>query len=250
MRFLSMLVMLGGVLGAPVYAQEKLSFDLASIRPSNASPQFGSIKPLPGGYGYMAQNVSAKVMISLMYRIPMRQIEGAPDWLGSERFDVEAKADHAYGTEELRSMYRNLLAERFGLKFHMVGRPGNVYALTVDKDGLKMKRNDSPEDYQIPVNFTPSGSAGRRVPMPYLCWFLGQQLQNDERPVVDQTGLTGNYDFNLSFKPQRQAGDADEADDRPSIFDALRSQLGLKLVPQKGEVQYMVIDVVHKPSEN
>jgi uncharacterized protein (TIGR03435 family) len=251
MRFLSFLISLS-FLCAPSMAQERLGFDVVSIHPSNANDLNGGIKPLPGGYGYEAKNIPVKLMISLMYRVPMRQIEGAPEWLSSERFDVEAKADHAYGVEDLREMYRNMLAERFSLRFHKESRPGNIYALTVDPGGLKMKRNDSPQDYKIPVNFTANGFMGRRVPMPYLCWFLGGQLQDDARPVVDQTGLEGNYDFDLSFRPLRGGGEdaGAAADDRPMLYDALRQQLGLKLQPAKGQVEYLVIDGVERPSAN
>jgi uncharacterized protein (TIGR03435 family) len=237
---------------APAFSQDRLTFDVVSIHASSANDLNGGIKPLPGGYGYEAKNIPVKLMISLMYRVPMRQIEGAPEWLSSERFDVEAKADHAYGVEELHTMYKNMLAERFGLRFHMESRAGNVYALTVDSGGLKMKRNDGPQDYKIPVNFTANGFAGRRVPMPYLCWFLGGQLQDDGRPVADQTGLMGNYDFDLSFRPLRGAGEdaGAPADDRPTLYDALKKQLGLRLQPAKGQVEYLVIDGVDHPSAN
>ena len=238
-----------------VHAQTRLTFDVASIRSSNADNLNGGIKPLPGGYGYTAQNIPVKLMISLMYRVPMRQIKSAPEWLNTERFDVEAKADRAYSVEDLHIMYQNMLIDRFNLKFHMETKQGNIYSLTVDPSGLKMKPNDSPQDFNIPVNFAPNGFVGHRVPMPYLCWFLGQQLQNDERPVVDQTGLKGNYDFNLSFTPPRPPDVTKEdsgapLDDRPSIYDALREQLGLKLQAEKGPVTYLVIDSIQKPSDN
>jgi uncharacterized protein (TIGR03435 family) len=152
-------------------------------------------------------------------------------------------------------MFQSLLADRLGLKFHIETKQGNVYALSVDPAGLRMKPNDSPQDYNIPVNFATNGFVGRRVPMPYLCWFLGQQLQDDARPVVDETGLKGNYDFSLSFRPVRPPDASREdsgapPDDRPSIYDALKEQVGLRLQPQKGPVDYLVIDSIQKPSEN
>jgi uncharacterized protein (TIGR03435 family) len=77
------------------------------------------------------------------------------------------------------------------------------------------------------------------------------RLQNDERPVVDQTGLTGAYDFTLSFRPQLPPdATTDEQDNRPTIFDALRDELGLELIPKKGPVEYLVIDHIERPSEN
>ena len=78
-----------------------------------------------------------------------------------------------------------------------------------------------------------------RVPMVYLCFWLGIQLQNDHRPVVDQTGLTGHYDFKLTFRPQLAPEDSfsKEAQSLPSIFDAVKDQLGLQLTPKMGPVQ-------------
>jgi len=80
-------------------------------------------------------------------------------------------------------------------------------------------------------------------------------LQQDERPVVDLTGLSGFYDFNLSYLPQDLSQEmrnnlSQEALDRPSMFEALKEQLGLKLTPQKGPVQYLVIDHIERPTEN
>jgi uncharacterized protein (TIGR03435 family) len=82
-----------------------------------------------------------------------------------------------------------------------------------------------------------------------------QVLRNDDRPVIDKTGLTGNYDFTLSFAPELPPNFAKENLppgflDRPTIFTALKEQLGLKLEPQKGPVEYYVIDHVEKPAAN
>ena len=234
----------------------RLTFDVASIKLAQPDEQNGGIKPLPGGNGYIAQNVPVKLMISLMYKVPMRQIQGGPDWLNSERYDVEAKADGPYSIDDLHTMYQNLLADRFYFKFHKEAREGNVYALTVDKAGLKMKENDGPQDMNIPITPGPGNKLiGKRVPMTYLCWFLGQQLQNDARPVIDRTGLDKNYDFTLSFAPQLPPGVSKddlppELQELPSIFDAVRDQLGLKLDPTKGPIDYYVIDHIDKPTPN
>jgi len=234
----------------------RLTFDVASIKLAPADEQNGGIKPLPGGNGYIAQNIPVKLMISLMYKVPMRQIVGGPDWLNSERYDVEARADRPYSVDDLHIMYQNLLADRFNFKFHKESREGNVYALTVDKGGLKMKENDSPEDMNIPITPAPGNKViGKRVPMLYLCWFLGGQLQNDARPVIDRTGLDKNYDFTLSFAPQLPPGASrdslpPELQELPSIFDAVRDQLGLKLDATKGPVAYYIIDRIDRPSPN
>ena len=152
-------------------------------------------------------------------------------------------------------MFQNLLADEFKLKFHKEIKEGPVYALSVDKGGSKMKVNDSPQDFEIPILGGPGlVFNGKRVPMEYLCYFLGQVMEND-RPVLDKTGLTGHYDFTLTFLPDlppgfRRGNIPQECLDRPNIFDALRQQLGLKLEPQKGPVTYYVIDPVEKPEGN
>ncbi len=229
----------------------RLTFDIASIHLTRPGETNGFIKALPGGQEYVSQNIPVKLMISLMYKIPQRQISGAPGWLTSDPYDIDAKATASYSIDDLHLMFQNLLSDRFNLRFHMETRPGNVYALTLDPGKpLIMKLNDSPQTYAIPLNFAANAFHGIRVPMPYLTWFLGQELQDDERPVIDQTGLTGNYDFTLSFAPVIPPGATVPPDDRPSLFEAVKDQLGLKLTPEKGPVPYLVIDHIDRPSEN
>lgn len=236
-------------------AAPRLTFDVVAIHPANPNATFGRIKPIPGDHGYTAENVSVRVMISLMYKIPSRQIEGGPSWLDSDRYDVEARADASLPLDELHTMYQNLLVDRFGLRFHHEVREGNIYALTVDPSGLKMKPNTSPENDKIPVNGGPAHTRGIRVPMTYLTWLLSQILADDGRPVVDETGLKGNYDFLLSYRPVLPPDAPAESmppEDRdlPTIFDALRTQLGLRLTPTRGPVDHFVIDHIEKPTAN
>jgi uncharacterized protein (TIGR03435 family) len=237
-------------------APPRLTFEVATIRPSQPGLTGGGIKPLPGGDGYIAQNVPVRLMISLMYQVPMRQIVGGPEWLDSDHYDIEAKADHSYGKDDLHEMFRSLLADRFNLKFHNETKEGPVYALAVDKPGTKMKVNDSAQDFKIPITFGRDNSfIGTRVPMQYLSWWLGQQLHEDKRPVIDKTGLDGNYDFTLAFAPELppnipRESLPPEVQNLPSIFDALKEQLGLKLEPQKGPIEYYIIDHVERPSPN
>jgi uncharacterized protein (TIGR03435 family) len=249
------LVLLYGALGL---CQEKPSprptFDVASIRLSQPDTN-GGIKALPGGNGYTAHNVQVKLMISLMYRIPMRQIKGGPEWLNTDKYDVEARADGAYDIDELHVMYQNLLADRLGLKFHIEAKEGPVYLLTVDKGGPKMTINETPQDFKVPINFADHGVVGKRVRMDYFSWFLGQQLQRSERPVVNKTGLTGCYDFTLTFQPDfgpdfPRETLPPEMLNRPTLFDAVREQLGLKLTAEKGPVEYFVIDSIARPTDN
>jgi len=238
----------------PTPEQANLQFEVASIRPSNPDAPLGSIKPAAGGDGYTVQGEPVRLMISLMFRIPERQIKG-PDWIEKDRFDIVAKANKKYTVDELHAMYQNLLIDRFKLKYHLETKEANAYVLTVDKGGLKMVPDDKPEDFSIPWIPQGYGSVkGTRVPIPYLCWQLGQILQDDERPVVDATGLKDKYDFTLIWLP----GNADQFRDKlppdvfdsPVIFSAVRDQLGLKLTAQKGPVTYFVVDHIERPTEN
>jgi uncharacterized protein (TIGR03435 family) len=240
----------------------RLAFEVTSIKPFKppigGGPIQGGIKAMPGGQEYQARGVPVMLMISLMYKVPPNQLTGGPDWLTTDRWDVDAKADRpGYNIDDLHTMYQNLLADEFKLKFHSETRQGNVYALLLDKSGSKMKVNEKPEDFEIPIKGGgPNGVSGTRVPMKYLAWWLGQQLQRtDGRPVIDRTQLTGFYDFNLMFRPELPPGVPTdqippEIMDRPTIFEALRAQLGLRLEQQKGPVEYLVIDHAEKPAEN
>ncbi len=233
----------------------RLTFDVISIHPSNPNAVGGMIKPIPGDHGYTARNFPVRLMIALMYKIPLRQVEGGPGWLDTQRFDVEARADSPHSLDDLHTMYQNLLVDRFGLRFHHEVREGNIYALTIDPSGLKLKPNTTPENDKIPVKGPPAHITATRMPMVYMTWWLSQILQNDGRPVVDETGLKANYDFTLSYRPilpPDAPADAlpPEARDLPTIFDALRTQLGLRLTPTRGPVDHLVIDHIEEPTAN
>jgi hypothetical protein len=104
----------------------RLTFDVAAIHPANPGVSGGGIKPLPNGTGYIVQNMNVKSMMTVIYRIPAGRIQGGPDWFSTAAFDLEAKADRAYGLDDLHTMFKNLLADRFGLKFHTETHQGPV----------------------------------------------------------------------------------------------------------------------------
>jgi uncharacterized protein (TIGR03435 family) len=234
----------------------RLTFDVAAIHPAQPGSDRGIIKPLPGGNGYTVQNMSVKTMMSVIYRIPSRQITGGSDWFNTATFDVDAKVDGTYSIGDLHTMFKNLLADRFGLKFHTVKKEGPVYALVVDKSGLKMTPDGRAGGLEIPiVRQSPSKWVGTKVPMEYLCWFIGQQMRSDPWPVIDNTGLTQVYSFTLSFAPELPPGLTredllPELQNLSTISDAVREQLGLRLEPTKGMVDNFVVDHVDQPSAN
>ncbi len=233
----------------------RLTFAEASIKRSAPDSQPGAVRALPGGERYTAGDASLKLLISLMYKIPARQIAAGPAWLDTDGYDIEASAGSPRSLDDLHVMFRNLLADRFQLKLHREVRQGPVYALSVDKSGQKMKLNESADTFDFPITRGLDGVViGSRVPMEYFCWWLSQLLGRDERPVIDRTGLGKNYDFTLSFAPQLPPDFPRERVParilaRPSIFDALREQLGLELAAQEGPVEYLVIDHVERPAE-
>jgi uncharacterized protein (TIGR03435 family) len=241
---------------APAQARpNRLTFDVAVIKRSQPSAFGGGIKPMPNGNGYVAQNLTVRNMMAVIYRLPDRQIVGGPAWFDTEAFDVEARADGAYDLDDLHTMFKNLLADRFALKFHTETREGPVYALTVAKSGVKMKPDGSVSDLKVPViPRGPGDFVGTRVPMQYLCFFLGQQMEGAARPVVDRTGLTDVYDFTLTFIPEFPGVSTEALDptlqNRPTLFDAVQEQLGLKLESARGPVDEYVIDHVQQPSAN
>ena len=236
-----------------------LAFDVAMIKPSAPAVQGGAIRPMPSGQGYMATGIPLKLMIRLMYTITDSQVAGGPDWINTDRWDVQAKADGSYNLDQLHQMYQTLMADRFQLKFHREMRELPAYELVLDKPGdkgSKMTVNETENHFDIPIQPAARFKAqGTRVPMSYLAWWLSQQLN---RPVIDKTGLDRFYDFTLEWAPDPQpdgvrppGADAPvPAPDGPTIFTALREQLGLKLESRRGLVEVLVIDHAARPSEN
>jgi uncharacterized protein (TIGR03435 family) len=250
-----------GLLNAPaVRAQSTpastLRFEVATIKLAKADEQGAGIKPSAGGERYEAIKVPLKLIISLMYKVPMHQISGGPSWIDSDFYDIEAKADHSYNIDDLHTMFQNLLVDRFQLKFHKETKEGPVYALVIDKSGSKMKVNESAQEFKWTISGNPAGGViGTREPMDHFSWWLSTMVFRNERPVIDKTGLKGFYDFKLAFAPELPPGiDASKVPpgmmDNPPIFEALKEQLGLRLESQKGPVEYFVIDHVERPSAN
>lgn len=245
-------------LTAVAAAQEnaaRVTYSIASVKPSDPKLEEGSVTPLPNGVGYSVVRVTLRDMLAVMYRVPSRQVVGGPEWVRSEHFDVEAKSNQSYSTDELHEMFERLLEDRFNLKVRVVDEAGPAYVLTVAPSGLKMRLVDVGTDRHSPIHETTANHyKGDRVPLNYLSFWLGQNLQEDQRSVVDRTGLTGTYSFDLAFRPQEAPAALDNGDpsqeELPTIFQALKQQLGLVLTPQKAPVPKVVIEHVEKPSEN
>jgi uncharacterized protein (TIGR03435 family) len=290
--------------GILAYSQEKprLEFEVASIK--SAEPQIpgrGMIG-ISGGPGtrdpsqITYRSVPTRLLILNAFDIKGFQLN-APASIDDVRFDIQVKVPNGATKEDARVMLQNLLIDRFGMKVHHESKEMQAYALVAAKGGVKLKPSA-----ETPVNADgagPGGSAGPLGPpkmdkngfpafppggrglmmmfmngqmhgtgaqqsMGQICDFIANQLG---RPVADQTGLTGKYDFNLEFAPENMpgllpgagpgpgrgdaAGPPPSNDPAPTLIAALQEQLGLKLETKKLAVDLVVVDHIEKtPTEN
>ncbi len=236
-----------------------LQFEVASLKPSQPGAEISGIRPAPGGRRYVADNASLKMLLTVAYRIRADQISGGPGWLDTARFDMNAQAERPSSVEELHVMLQNLVKDRFKLQMHSETKERSAYILSVDKTGpseSKMKPHEIASAGDPWIEQPAFGKLSAKfTPMDYFAWHLSLIL---DRPVLDRTGLKGGYDFDLSWTPDLPPGFAEGGlingqpvdTSGPTIFAALEKQLGLKLEPQKGPVEILVIDHAEKPVEN
>jgi uncharacterized protein (TIGR03435 family) len=225
-------------------------FEVSSVRVNKSGARSGTMEFSPGHDRFRMTNMPLGALILVAYDITVRQLAGA-EWLGSERYDIAAKAERAVTREEMLEMLRRLLAERFRLAVRREPREVAVYALTVAKSGPKLKPSSTPEeDGRTPLVPAHAGgteaTTGRLIfkseSMREFAWALSRSSATGDRVIVDQTALTGAYDFELTFV--REGGDG------PTIFEALPQQLGLKLESKRATVDFLVIEHVERPTEN
>jgi uncharacterized protein (TIGR03435 family) len=258
-------------------------YEVASIKPNKSAGNMVRLMFSPDGLS--VTNGTLQMLINAAYGVENNQISGAPNWVNSEKYDIEAKMDSSTADQlrklgedermvERQRMLQALLADRFKLTLHRETKELPTYALVVAKNGLKLQEAKPGDTYPNGIK-GPDGHAGagmmfmgkegltaQGMPIAGLVRHLSRQLG---RTVVDKTGLTGKYDFTLKWTPdERQApmfkgteGSQPGTDSAPppestgpSIFTAIQEQLGLKLEAQKGTVEVLVIDHVERPSEN
>lgn len=225
-------------------------WDVATVRP--ADPNAKNDKFDVVGRHVIVENQPVEVMLMMAYGLQKSQIANAPDWVKTERYDVEglANVDGQPSVEQFQGMVRKLLAERFGLKMHMDRREMPVFALTVANGGPKMEK--SPGDPKGVMNESVRGGDGQRTlgfTNTSMKDFALLMLVEVDRPVVDQTGLEGRYNFQLSYTKDEQRAPTD-GNAAPSLFTAIQEQMGLKLDPVKAPAPVLVIDSVQRPTAN
>lgn len=257
-----------------LHAQDTLKFDVISVKPADPAARGMSMTSTPGG-GFEATNTTLRTLIEFAYNVRSFQISGGPDWLATERWVVQAKPDPPEpapagkpAMEEERRQAgrvqertRTLLAERFHLAVRREMRELPVYHLVVAKGGHKLQ----PATEQHGITRTLGSITGKAAAMENLSMVLSFVLG---RPVVDQTGLTDRYDFELQWSEEFNPGqiakekgimappDAHPPEGAasdptgPSIFTSIEKQLGLKLEAAKGPVEVIVIERADKPAAN
>jgi uncharacterized protein (TIGR03435 family) len=243
---------------AAMPADANPTFEVATIKPSKPD-QPGKMFGVNGAR-FTTINTTLGDLIKFAYDIQNKQILDGPPWLETDKFDIAAQPDipGTFTDKQLKTMVQKLLADRFQLKFHKDTKELSAYILTVSKTGSKLKKSEG----------DPSGLPG--------LWFRGlgvltvtnatmsdfshlMQAAVLDRPVVDQTGLEGRWDFLLKWTPDESqfAGmgvkvppPTDAADAPPPLFTAIQEQIGLKLEAGKAPVSVLVLDHVEKPSGN
>jgi bla regulator protein blaR1 len=256
-------------------------YEVSTVKPASANDGRGMVRLTPDGASL--QGIPVQMLLHLAFNVEDDRIIGAPSWVRSNRYDVEAKVApedaprlDKLKLEDRRAMLLPLLADRFNLKYHHETRELPMYALVIAKDGPKLKAStaEPPPDPNFPArpDGQPKGgidTRGRMMMGPdsiesqdttldMLAHALSPRLG---RSVLDKTGLTGRYDYTLRWTPDdapppTPGGDAsahaDVANDATgvSLITAIQEQLGLKLEAQKGTVDVIVIDHIDLPSAN
>jgi uncharacterized protein (TIGR03435 family) len=233
---------------------EAPEFAVAAIRLHDPQPHERShIVSSANNGSFQTVNVPLLAIVQYAFAIPDSRIVGAPAWMKTERFDIEAKSDASVDAMlgKLKSseakpvkmaMIQALLKDRFHLTVHRETRELPVYDLVVAKGGSKLVVTKSDG---LMINHGRADLNGQG----FTIAILAQELANDAgRVVVDRTGLDGRYDVDLKWTPDDVAGSADAQ--YPSLFASVQEQLGLRLDSAKGPVEVLVVDQVEMPSAN
>ena len=239
-RFFPLALMLTFV---PLQAQSPANFDVVSIKPNHSGDAASDTNTAPGRLSLV--NVTPLSLILRAFGVRGFQIVGYPDWVASTRFDVVAVTgdNRVLNDQDRQPLMQRLLADRWHFRYHRETRELGVYSLAV-VDASKLVRHEGPGQYAMKVEpnagrvvlRSTRGNIGRLVEI--LSGFSG-------RVVIDDTALSGEYDFTLEWvqDPSADAGG-------PTLFTALREQLGLRLDSVKRPMPVIVVDTIEQPSEN
>ena len=260
------LLSLACIASVPLLSAQFDAFEVATIKPANPQDEHaGRYIRMQSAHLFQAKNYTLHGMISAAYDLNPRAISGGPAWVDSQPWEILARTpgEKRPTWDDQMAMLRKLLAERFNLSFHREKKQFNIYDLTVSKDGLKLKATEAPPD-EAP-NMTsvvyPASSGGidhitlpaHNITIAQFAGLLNRAIL--DRPVVDNTGLSGRYDFELEWTPddtqfggKLPPGEPDTP--RPGLFLAMEQKLGLKIEATRGSVNAIVVDRVEPPTDN
>jgi len=226
-----------------------------------------NVSPIPLGTCRMTR-ASLKMLMQTAFGLfgpnADKMIEGGPKWLDVDKYDVFAKAEEPTTEAQLKLMLQHMLADRFNLRVHRETREAPAYALTVEKNGVRLEQATGAEDRPGITMTIGKPLVARNASMSELSRVLSYRL---DRPVVDRTGLTGRYNFTLTWTPAENEGglmarlplppelraqtvSQSGQTGGPSIFTAVKEQLGLQLESAREPMDVMVIDRAERPTEN
>jgi uncharacterized protein (TIGR03435 family) len=231
------------------------AFEVATVKPVDPGERAGRMFRMDGDHRWLATNFTLQALLALAYDLNPRTISGGPGWIETQHFDIEAvtPGNVRPTRPEQMQMLRALLVERFGLKFHRQEKEFAIYALSVAKGGPKLTPAAKPDDPPQLFGVVYPGKMevpAKSVTMDDFVAML--QRATLDKPTVNRTGLTGKYDFDLTWaQDQSQYGGevpaAPDDSQSPPLFTAMQEQLGLKLEATRGMVSAMVVDDAVKP---
>lgn len=233
-----------GLFGQSRSATVPQAFEAASVKPNKMGGARGPVQMKPESL--TGTNVTLKQLMRYAYELQDSQLSG-PGWTETEGYDVTAKPNRPASASQLRLMLQTLLEDRFKLKLHRETKDLPVYWLVVAEGGPKLRDPKEEAVFNTALGgkspFRPGFNAvftNKDLP-----GFAERLSRGIGRPVVDKTGIKGQYWFQLEWAADHQPGTAG-----PSLLTAIQEQLGLKLEEQRAPTEVLVIDHVEKPSEN
>jgi uncharacterized protein (TIGR03435 family) len=229
-------------LAAALRAQTLVTFEAVSIRPNLAAATASDTNTTPGRLSFI--NVTTLSLIRRAFGVQDYQISGAPDWAATARYDVVAVLDQAMtlNDQNRQPLLLQMLADRWKFRFHRETKDRGVYSLVV-ADPSRLRPHDGPGVYAMTVE--PADRIVLRSTRGNLGRLVEILSRYTDRVVIDDTGLTGEYDFTLEWiqNPGVDGGG-------PTLFTALREQLGLRLEPVRRPMPLIVVDALERPSDN
>jgi len=250
------------LLGASLLSAQTPSppeFEVVSIKRSPSDARGASMGTAPDGT-FTMRNLPIRSIVSAGSLVPTREVEGVPDWVARDTYDIIAKPPAGSTRPQWTQMMRRMLEDRFKLKGHVEERERTMFALVLARSDGRLGPQLTPSTLDC-ATATPDQSQPRCGSR----FGPGAQLVSDGVDmnrfaaeivgmagglVINRTGLQGSYSLTVRWAPRRALNDEPHPDDPPDFVTAIQDQLGLKLQPQKAKLPVFVVDSIERPSDN